>query len=192
MPPKVIFESDTIIEAAFDLVENEGFDKLTVRAIAARLKCSVAPIYSNFKSIKDIELILVEKSTKLLLKYQSTGTTGNPFLNMGVGYVLFAIEHKYLYRKLFNSNDIFNENTRRLSTEHIQVLLNKMEKFESLKGLSGEQRKVILDRLWVYVHGYASLINIKAIKNISIDELKDHIHEVAVGIIEHEINKQRS
>lgn len=136
MPPKIIFESDTIIEAGFDLVKSEGFDKLTIRAIACRLECSLALFYSNFKSIDDIELLLVEKATKLLLKYQTTERTDYPLLNMGLGYVLFAKDYNFLFRKLFISNNAFSKNQKKLRFYLIQLLLEKMKNIEILQGLT--------------------------------------------------------
>lgn len=35
----------------------------------------------------------------------------------------------------------------------------------------------------VYVHGYASLLNINAINQVSTEDLKIHLYDVGVGII---------
>ena len=41
---------------------------------------------------------LEEKAVDLVLTYQTTSSSGQPFLDMGLGYVLFARNEKNLFR----------------------------------------------------------------------------------------------
>ena len=55
MPPLQRTGKDQIINAAFDIVREEGFCNLNARAIAKKLGVSTQPIFSNFKNMEDLK-----------------------------------------------------------------------------------------------------------------------------------------
>jgi AcrR family transcriptional regulator len=101
MPRKNLFTKDMFINAAFKILREKGRDKLSARSLARELKCSTMPVYSYIKSMKTLVSDLEEKAVDLMLTYQTTSSTGQPFLDMGLGYVLFARNEKNLFRFLF-------------------------------------------------------------------------------------------
>lgn len=105
MPRKNLFTKDMFINAAFKILREKGRDKLSARSLARELKCSTMPVYSYLKSMKTLVSDLEEKAIDLMLTYQTTSATGQPFLDMGLGYVLFARNEKNLFRFLFMDNE---------------------------------------------------------------------------------------
>jgi len=69
MGPKVKFTREQIIDAAFEIVQTEGIDSITMRKIAEKMGGSVAPIYVNFKNVDELKDALIEKiiSIQILL-----------------------------------------------------------------------------------------------------------------------------
>ena len=55
MPPKVKFTREEIIRAALDIVRETGPEGLTARSLAARLGCSVKPIFGLFRSMEEVQ-----------------------------------------------------------------------------------------------------------------------------------------
>ena len=55
MPPKVKFTREEIIRSALDIVRETGPEGLTARSLAARLGCSVKPIFGLFRSMDEVQ-----------------------------------------------------------------------------------------------------------------------------------------
>ncbi len=98
MPPKKTIEKEKIIEKAFEILRKEGFRSITARNLAKELNTSTMPIYVHFKSINEVKFLLLKKAHQLLLEYQKKNWTEYPFMNTGVGYIMFAKEEKILFR----------------------------------------------------------------------------------------------
>ena len=62
MPPKVKITRDMIIDAAFDIIRNEGSENLNARNIAARLNCSTQPVLYSFKTVDEIREAVYRKA----------------------------------------------------------------------------------------------------------------------------------
>ena len=60
MPPKVKITKEEIIRTSLDLVRQNGAQALNARAIAQALHCSTQPIFSNFKSMEELEKATVD------------------------------------------------------------------------------------------------------------------------------------
>ncbi len=66
MSPKTQYTREEIIQAAVDVGMECGIDGITIRAVADKLGCSVAPIYVNFES-RDL---LIEAVVRHCLKHR--------------------------------------------------------------------------------------------------------------------------
>ena len=161
MPLKKFTHAD-IVEAAFNITRKRGWEKCTARAIAKELGSSTMPIYSALKSMKNLENQIDQKAIDLLLSFQTRQRTGMVFLDMGVGYVLFAQEEKNLFRKMYFSEIGKDKILKLISTYRAYIfdqLLAFLKNDKMLKELSVKQKKDVLYRMWVFSHGLAVLLN---------------------------------
>jgi AcrR family transcriptional regulator len=128
------------INAAFKIIREKGRDKLSARSLARELGCSTMPVYSYLKSMKTLVNDLEEKATELMVTYQTTSSTGRPFLDMGRGYVLFARNEKNLFRFLFMDHERSQRHNRsgRPQRESKNDLLSLM--------FTGDEREVRHDK----------------------------------------------
>ena len=156
MPPKEKYTRDNVIEAAFDIVEKRGLSDLTARRIAAKLGSSTAPVYKYFETMDELSLEIIRIIKEMLLDYTSRPYTERVFLNMGTGVALFACQHKQLYRALLLEKANFGD----VVEEFLVILENKLPDDERLKLLSPEERHILLQKMWTYTHGLASLISL--------------------------------
>ena len=85
MPPKQKFTKEDIVEAAFNVVREQGWEALSQRSIAKKLNASIGPIYSYLKSMTNLEEAVIEKAYELLLHYMLTprGDEGLPQQSYG-------------------------------------------------------------------------------------------------------------
>ena len=55
MPPRTKITKDMIINAAFEIIRDDGADMINARKIAEKLKCSTQPVLYQFKSMEKIK-----------------------------------------------------------------------------------------------------------------------------------------
>lgn len=173
MPERKFSRAD-IIEAAFRVIRSQGWDKCSARAIARELGASTMPLYSGLKSMKTLEDEIAKKASDLLISYQMKPWSEFGFLDMGVGYVMFAQEEKHLFRMMYYrepGTPAERDMQRKYRTYVFDVLLEKLEHEEIMAGLSPPQRESVLYQMWVFSHGLAVLINNAVIDPMSKEEI---------------------
>jgi AcrR family transcriptional regulator len=153
MPPKFKFTKPQIIDAAFKLVRQDGWDALTTRSLAEELGSSARPIYSFFSSIIELEEEVSKKGVDLLYDYMIQERTGDPWHDHGIGYVMFAQKEKQLFRGLNDDRHIryFKEYGERLWANCSASLSG----YSPFKDLSDEQIYTVQLYRWLMAHGLA-------------------------------------
>lgn len=193
MPARSSFTRDAFIDTAFKIVRAKGWDKLSARSLAKELNCSTMPIYSYLKSMKRLNKELGKKAIDLLLTYQTTPRTGHTFLDMGLGYVLFAKHERNLFRFLFAGNDRrggHNNAGKTLKEIAFKDLVPKMKEGALLEGLDEQQLESILTKMWIFAHGLAFLINNNAFARDNENYIREILMETGLFIIQGEKQKQ--
>jgi AcrR family transcriptional regulator len=98
-----------IVEAARDIISEEGLDTLSMRAIAERIEYSPATIYLYFKDKNELLGEVVHAGFELLGEYiqaevRSLGADANPASHhraLGRAYARFALENTAYFRVMF-------------------------------------------------------------------------------------------
>lgn len=156
MPPKVKFEKESIVNAAYEIVRKKGWQGLSARSIAEELKSSTRPIYSHLESMNNLEEEVVKKAMELLEEYIRTPRTGDKWLDHGYGYVLFAKREKHLFKALFDEKH--NHLYKKFSAEIFRKLGKDLSDDPDFKDLPEDIQTNMRKVRWVYVHGMASLL----------------------------------
>lgn len=155
MPPKVKVTKEKIVSAAVALVRKDGVQALNARTVATAIGCSTQPIFSNFQTMDDLRIAVVESADKLCQDYmrreEETGAFP-PYKANGMAYIRFAKEERELFKLLY---------MRDRSREQIPSDSEHITKMESLvhsnTGLSGLEAKLFHLEMWAYVHGIAAM-----------------------------------
>ena len=69
MPPKVRITKEEIVHMAVELVRGKGEQALNARSIAAALGCSTQPVFSNFATMEQLQLAVIEKAQEIYNAY---------------------------------------------------------------------------------------------------------------------------
>ncbi|WP_022667554.1 TetR/AcrR family transcriptional regulator [Desulfospira joergensenii] len=153
MPPKFKFTKDEILKSAFTLVRKKGWGSLTTRTLADELGSSARPIYSFFKSMDELEEELVKMSLDLLYTHMIRKRTGDPWIDHGIGYVMFAQEEKYLFRGCNNEKNI-----KRFKA-HGDIIWDRctraLSDYPPFRELTREQIDEVQYTRWLMAHGLA-------------------------------------
>lgn len=155
MPPKALFTREEIIHAALCIVKEGGMPGLTARSLAARLGCSVKPIFGMFRNMEEVQREVLSAAHKIYERYLQEGMAGGkypPYKASGMAYIQFAKEEKELFKLLFmrdRSKEKIEENR-----EEVKPLLNIIMKNT---GLGEEDAYMLHLEMWIYVHGIATM-----------------------------------
>jgi len=156
MSPRVKIFKENIINAAVNLVRENGEQALNARNIAAALKCSTQPIFSNFATMEELRSAVIEAADDLFNEYikrEIERALYPPYKASGMAYIRFAKEEKELFKLSY---------MRDRSTEAIPEETELASQMESLvhenTGLSGDDTKLFHLEMWAYVHGIATMI----------------------------------
>jgi AcrR family transcriptional regulator len=98
-----------IVEAARDIVSEEGLDALSMRALAERIEYSAATIYLHFRDKEELLRDVVEEGFRRLSeKVQEQTAAAGPGANaaqrhraLGRAYARFALENTAYFRVMF-------------------------------------------------------------------------------------------
>ncbi len=156
MPPKTKITKEDIIATGIKIVREKGAQAINARTVAVALQCSTQPIFSNFESIEQLKLSIVEKADELCQDFIRREIEKNeypPYKASGIGYIRFAKEEKELFKLLYmrdrTAEDIPEENG----------LFNQMMSFVyENTGLTNDNAKLFHLEIWAVVHGIAAML----------------------------------
>jgi AcrR family transcriptional regulator len=155
MTPKAItFNRDAVLDAAVAVVRARGLEGLSARAVAARLKSSVAPVYKAFRSMDGLTRGVLEAARLLMDERTRRSYSDVPFLNIGVGIVEFARDENRLFQALFLSR---HQNQDILESFHASVLA-RMKEDALLRLMPNASLERLLDTIWLYTFGLAAAV----------------------------------
>jgi AcrR family transcriptional regulator len=156
MPPKVKITKNDIIDTAVDIVRNSGAEAINARNIAAVLNCSTQPVFSNFSTMEELRLAVVEKADMLCQEYITEEIERGEFPEYkasGMAYIRFAKEEKELFKLLYmrdRSKETAPKESK-LNDEMNDIVCKNT-------GLSEDEAKLFHFEMWAFVHGIAVML----------------------------------
>ncbi len=156
-----VYSYEQIINAAFELIREHGWQGVTTRAIAKKLGSSTMPIYSHLKSLEELEKELRAKASSLLKEFQQRPYTEHTLLNLAFGYVVFARDEKHLFRFLYL------DRPRRLDLGAMSEMKNTFFSEFGVESAAGRAllelkksgQEALIQYTWIFTHGLAMLVN---------------------------------
>ena len=157
MPKKPTTTKEAMIEGAFRLVREQGYEALTARNLAAYLGCSTQPVLYTFKTVDEIREAAYEMADRYHTEYISPKETDeNPMLALGLNYVRFGHEERNLFRFLFQTDKFGGKDIGALlSDPGLSGILEVMAKGLAV---STEQAREMFLTFFCVAHGLASLL----------------------------------
>lgn len=155
MPPKVKITKEDIINAAVDIVRHNGAQAINARTIASMLNCSTQPVFSNFATMEELHLAVVQRADELCRVYMQREMESGKYPTYkanGMAYIRFAKEERELFKLLYmcdRSGEAIPEGSE--LTDKMEALVHKNT------GLDGWEAKLFHLEMWAYVHGIATM-----------------------------------
>ena len=164
MPAKAKVTKEMIVDAAFAVAREMGAENINARTVSERLNCSTQPVMYHFSTIEELKRTVYAKADIYHSEYlmNMKKPPKGAALGIGMNYIRFAIEEPHLFRFLFQS-DYFSGNTllELIDAEELSPVLSAMQR--SL-GVDMERTKNIVLTVFLFAHGYASIIANNSLK----------------------------
>ncbi len=164
MPAKVKVTKEMIINAAFAVARETGAENINARTVSERLNCSTQPVMYHFATIEELKRTVYAKADRyhseylMNLKHSPNGV----MLGIGLNYIRFAIEEPHLFRFLFQSN--FFDGSTLLELIDAEELTPVLSAMQGALGIHMEQTKKVFLTVFLFAHGYASIIANNSLK----------------------------
>ena len=181
MPPKCKFSKEEIVKAALKIVQTNGLDALTARALGESLNSSPRPIFTVFSGMDEVQSEVKAAAKRLYESYQDESMKcEKAFMGSGLGYIKFAAEQPKLFQLLFmQEQEADPANILNAIDDYYEKILSSVEKEY---GFTREVAKSVYMHLWIYSHGIAVLTATKVCA-FSEEEIRQMLFEVGGAII---------
>lgn len=182
MPAKAKVTREMIIDAAFAIARETGAENINARTVSERLNCSTQPVMYHFATIEELKRTVYAKAdlyhSEYLMHLKSPAK--GVMLGIGMNYIRFAIEEPHLFRFLFQS-DFFGGSTL-LELIDADALAPVLSAMQGALGIGMEQTKKVFLTVFLFAHGYASII---ANNSLKYDEelIRSHLEQAYRGAI---------
>ena len=155
MPPKVKVTKEDIIHTAVTIVRNSGAQAINARTVAAALNCSTQPVFSNFATMEELRLAVVEQADCLCQAYMRREMESGKYpayKASGMAYIRFAKEEKELFKLLY-----MRDRSGEMIPEEAGLTNEMQTMVQNNTGLDETVAKLFHLEMWAYVHGIATM-----------------------------------
>ncbi|WP_027153002.1 TetR/AcrR family transcriptional regulator [Mesorhizobium sp. WSM2561] len=154
-----------LVDAAHKLVQEEGYEGLTIRKLAKRVGYAPMSVYSYFADKQDILFALAEDAFKTLAKRIEDHPADDPIEALQVvmtEYAAFGLGNPNEYRTIFMTEKVKAPEGRTFAEMQegnplMKVLIKRVEACVAAGKLKGDPR-AIATMLWAVGHGTISLL----------------------------------
>lgn len=145
-----------ILNAAFEMASEEGFEHITARTLAAKAGCSTQPIFRIYKNMEEMGEELFEQVVAYFEAYYDSFPRKNdtPFVNLGLAYIRFAQDNPKLFQLLFASEKRHGKSLYDILNGSNGAVVKEINnaKFYGCKNPSA-----LFMKMWIFIHGAACM-----------------------------------
>lgn len=180
MPPKTKITEEMIVNAAFEIARESGWEHINARSVAERLGCSTQPVMYCFATVEELKRAVYAKLDRFHAEYLMNIRDDDVMLGIGLNYIRFAIDEPRLFRFLFQSGYAVEHSL--LEMVDSPELAPVLEMISGAMEMNMKQTKDVFITLAMFVHGYASII---ANNGLEYDEkvVTAHLERVYTGAV---------
>lgn len=167
---------EAVLDAAIRIVRRDGEESLSSRNIAKEIGCSSRPIYTLYENMDGL-LQDVRRSAIAIFQDKVADCLDYvpAFKEYGIRLVKFGVEEYNLFRMIFLSRDLKQE-------DFGEVLHACRNAFINEYYVSSDHADMLISLVWTYVCGLATLIHTGAVQ-MTDEQISDSLSDEFVGIL---------
>lgn len=156
MARKETITKTDILNAAFEMTSEEGFEKVTARTLAAKAGCSTQPIFRIYKNMEELGKDLFDQVVTYFGTYYENFPRKNdtPFVNLGLTYIKFAQDNPNLFRLLFAAENRQGKSLYDILNGEDGAVVKEINNAAS-NGCKNPS--VMFMKMWILIHGAACM-----------------------------------
>jgi AcrR family transcriptional regulator len=144
--------SERILDAAYDLVKKQGIESVTLRAVAVKAKTTTPTVYARFAT-KDA--LLLALADRLRLEFAAEMMRQPTLHKAAECYLKHAVDNPHDYKLVYEIGwpKLFFREGEQPGYEWTR------ERFAELHGGSAKDYSLVVETLWMELHGGAVFIS---------------------------------
>lgn len=156
MARKESITKEDILNAALQMVREEGMENVTARRLAAKAGCSTQPIFRIYQNMEEMEKDLYEK----VIDHFDEFYTAYPkkdvfaFVDLGMSYIQFAVQEKNLFRLLFLAEERHGRSMYELLNGRSGAVKREIAR---AKEAGCKEPGDLFMKMWIFIHGAACM-----------------------------------
>ena len=175
MPSSPKIPKETILQHALEMLIQNGYASINIKALAKRIGCSTQPISWHFGNMENFRNALTEYALDYANKKMLSASEGmSAFSNVGIGYIDIAFDEPNLFRYLYMSG----ESGYYAGGFDIFTSFGSGEAFFSSAGAAGLVSSAFLI---ILITGFCSSVGIVSITGASISGMETTAGSSAFG-----------
>ena len=183
MPSSPKIPKETILQHALEMLIQNGYASINIKALAKRIGCSTQPISWHFGNMENFRNALTEYALDYANEKMLSASEGmSAFSNVGIGYIDIAYDEPNLFRYLYMSGesgyhaggfDIFT--TADANSAMIEQIAKQLD-------ISADKVNDFFRNTIIYTHGLACFVVSGLIKATK-EELYAMVNQGAYGFM---------
>ena len=179
---KTQITKERITEIAFIMTAENGIDSVSSTTLAKRLNCSTQPIFWVFDTMNDLRQAIFEQALKLYNEYMATNIPLSKYNKsdaIGLTCIQFAKAYPNIYKLIFMTEQKENN----ISKTDIDGNRNPITcAIKEVYCVTDEIAKKIIERMWVFTHGIATLLVTKT-ADFNNEQINEMFTDVNMGLL---------
>ena len=164
LPTTTKITKEMILNTAFEIAREKGFEKISNRELAKKMNCSIRPIYYQFKNVEELNKELYKKIERYFYEFLIDNMIKDVplYKQIGINYIKFAIAENNLFKFLFMT-EIKDEPSAFITTDE-KGFEQLVKAIPISTKLSDKDIKSFHIKMWIFAHGIATLSATKSVK----------------------------
>lgn len=164
LPTTTKITKEMILNTAFEIAREKGFEKISNRELAKKMNCSIRPIYYQFKNVEELNKELYKKIERYFYEFLIDNMIKDVplYKQIGINYIKFAIAENNLFKFLFMT-EIKDEPSAFITTDE-KGFEEVVKAIKISTKLSDKDIKSFHIKMWIFAHGIANLSATKSVK----------------------------
>lgn len=164
LPTTTKITKEMILNTAFEIAREKGFEKISNRELAKKMNCSIRPIYYQFKNVEELNKELYKKIERYFYEFLIDNMIKDVplYKQIGINYIKFAIAENNLFKFLFMT-EIKDEPSAFITTAE-KDFEEVVKAIKISTKLSDKDIKSFHIKMWIFAHGIATLSATKSVK----------------------------